>query len=67
MSAPIESPSMSDRETIYAKLRFLSTVVGCMGDLMSKGAMDDDDLFAVYVMLSEIGREVYPEWKEARH
>ena len=63
MSAVIKEPTLADRETIYAKLRFLSSVVGSWEKLSARCSLDGQDFFALSEMLSDISDAIYPEWK----
>jgi hypothetical protein len=55
------APTKADRETIFVKIRFLSTAIGQMGEMLDKGIMDDEDFFAIAVFLDGIAKEIYPE------
>lgn len=61
MSRTLAKPTKACRGTIFAKIRFLSTVVGHMGEMFDKGVMDDEDLYAISMFMSDIAKEVYPE------
>ena len=61
MSAIISHTTSIDRETIYHKLQLLSVVVSLMEK--SDGTFDNDDFFAMSMLISDVSREIYPEWK----
>jgi hypothetical protein len=51
-------------ETIYAKLMFLSSVIGVMEKDRQERSSESE--FAICVMLSDITKEIYPEWKDEK-
>ena len=65
MSITAETPMLkANRETIYSKLMFLSSVIGSMDGRRME--FSDDAEFAMCMLLSDIAKEIYPEWKEPR-
>ncbi|MDL2207145.1 hypothetical protein LJC09_03325 [Desulfovibrio sp. OttesenSCG-928-F20] len=54
------------REEMYVKLRFLSSVIGGIDDALSRAIMDDNDIWAISMLLIEIADQIFPEWKEAQ-
>lgn len=66
MSTAPEVLATADREAIYTKLRFLSTVIGGMSEQLDKGIMDDNDFWAIGMLLNNIANEIYPERKRGK-
>ena len=52
-----------DREAIHAKLMFLSSAVGLM-DGEHRTGFDDNAEFALSIFLSEIAKQVWPDWDQ---
>ena len=59
-----EGPDKSAREMIYYKLNLLACMVDHMGDERHHSEYKGDDWHAMYGLLSDIAKEIYPEWKE---
>jgi len=59
----MRSPTI-DRETIYYKLNLLSHFVGHMGSEKYYSDFEEDDFFAMSVLLYGIAKEIYPECKD---
>jgi hypothetical protein len=52
------------REGIYFKLSLLARIVDHMGSDNHHWEFESDDYFGMYLLLSDIAQEVYPEWQE---
>ena len=53
-----------DRESIYHKLTLLARIADYMGSDEHFSEFEKDDHFAMYLLLSDIAKEIYPEWKD---
>jgi len=50
-------------EEIYYKLRLLANISDHMGSDKHYHAFGDGDHFAMYLLLMDIAKEVYPAWR----
>ena len=63
MSAPTIDQKLC-RESIYHKLNLLARFIDHMGSQEHYSEYEDDDFFAMYLFLSDIAKEVWPEWNQ---
>ena len=52
------------RDVIYCKLGLLAQVVTYLGSDQYQEVFSEDDFFALHLFLSDIAKEIYPEWND---
>ena len=55
-----------DRENIYHKLTLLAGFIEHMGSQKHYHLYEDDDFFGMFLLIRDIAKEIYPEWKEEK-
>jgi hypothetical protein len=56
--------TIDHRQDIYHRLSLLARLAQHMGSAEHYSEYEDDDFFGLYLLLTDVSKEIYPEWKD---